>query len=305
MPAAGCYVTNNGVISQIVPGSDDDETVVYVTLDVPAAAQTKITVSECIGPDLVLTQSTSANPVIAGNNLIYTLNITNNGPLPATGVTLTNTLPVSVTFVSTTPGNCDQSGGNVTCQLSNLAANSSAQVQLEVAVDPSARGTLTNLATVAADEYDPKGQNNNSTRATSINTEADLSIVQIALPNPVIAGDDLTYYLTVANNGPSTATGVTLSNTLPANLTFISTNSGGCQTVGQLITCNLGDLLPHTSTAVALQAMVDPATKQPFTNLAAVVGVEPDLEPANNTTQLEVTLTPTYQIYLPVLLNQK
>ena len=58
-----------------------------------------------LGPpaDLALTKAASPDPVLAGNKLTYTLTITNSGPSAATGVTLIDTLPAGVTFVSSTP----------------------------------------------------------------------------------------------------------------------------------------------------------------------------------------------------------
>ncbi len=68
--------------------------------------------------DLSVTKTDSPDPVTVGNNLTYTVTITNNGPGGATGVVLTDTLPVGVTFVSATPsqGSCGEASGVVTCK---------------------------------------------------------------------------------------------------------------------------------------------------------------------------------------------
>ena len=58
-----------------------------------------------------------------------------------------------------------------------------------------------------------------------VTAEADLAIVKSASPNPVIAGNSLTYTLTASNPGPSDATGVTITDTLPAGETYASTGS--------------------------------------------------------------------------------
>lgn len=304
MPRQGCYQTNNGSLTQLVHSDDGRVTVVYVTLDVPATSKMQVKVTPCIGPDLTLTQSVSTNSVIAGNNLTYTLTIANKGPLLATGVTLTNTLPASVTLTSPIPSNCAQVEGKVICHLGNLAQNNSTKVSLQVVIDPSARGNLTNLATVAGFEYDPKAQNNTSIQNTPIKAEANLSISQTALPNPVVAGNNLTYHLTIANNGPSTATGMTLTNSLPTSITFVSASLSNCQKISNKVICKLTDLLPQgSSPGVTIRVTVDKTTNEAFTNLATVVGNEPDPETANNATQQEVTVTDIYQSYLPVLLK--
>ncbi|UCD51684.1 MAG: DUF11 domain-containing protein, partial [Phycisphaerales bacterium] len=52
--------------------------------------------------------------------------------------------------------------------------------------------------------------------------EADLEVVKTTLPDPVDAGTTLTYTVTVTNNGPGNATGVTLTDTLPEGVIFLS-----------------------------------------------------------------------------------
>ena len=82
-------------------------------------------------------------------------------------------------------------------------------------VGASVTGTLTNTATVSGDQADPNLANNTSTVVTTVNSQSDLTILKTASPNPVGAGSNLTYMLTVTNNGPSTATGVTITDPLP------------------------------------------------------------------------------------------
>jgi uncharacterized repeat protein (TIGR01451 family) len=254
---------------------------------------------------LAVVQNVSANPVIAGNNLTYTLTITNNGPSMATGVTLTDTLPASATLISASTSNCNQLAGKVICQLGNLAQNQSAQVSLGVAVDPSARGMFTNTAIVGGNEPDPTVQNDTTTQKTTLTTEANLNITQTALPNPVIAGNNLTFYLTIANNGPSSATGVVLTNTLPTSTTFVSAIPSNCQKIGNKLICNLVGLLPGlTPQNVTVRVAVNSNTKGAFANLAAVAGMEPDPDITNNKAQQGVTISDFHQTYLPILLSQ-
>ncbi len=109
------------------------------------------------------------DPVIVGNNLTYTVTVTNNGPDPATGVTLNDKLPTSVDFVSVLPsGSCSPKGKRtVRCNLGSLADGASAMVTIEVT--PKKVGTITNTASVSAKENDPDTTNNSITVVTTVN----------------------------------------------------------------------------------------------------------------------------------------
>ena len=118
--------------------------------------------------DLSIFKTDSPDPVNPGSNLTYTLSVANNGPGDATGVTVTDTLPAGVTFVSATPsqGTCNQVGGIVTCDLGTL--NSGAAATITIVVIPNTPGTLTNTATAVANESDPDTENNTATAETTV-----------------------------------------------------------------------------------------------------------------------------------------
>ena len=123
----------------------------------------------------------TAEPVTTGGQLTYTLVIQNNGPGSATGATLTDNLPASVTpgAVTTTQGSC---GGTdpISCNLGGIP--SGAQVTVTVSVTPMAPGTITNQASVDANETDPKpGNNSVSTETTVVDV---ISTTPLDLQNP-------------------------------------------------------------------------------------------------------------------------
>ena len=84
--------------------------------------------------DLSVGKADSPDPVTVGSNLTYTITVTNNGPMVATGVTLTDTLPGGVTFVSATPtqGDCAEAGGTIICNLGTLASSETATVTVVI-----------------------------------------------------------------------------------------------------------------------------------------------------------------------------
>jgi uncharacterized delta-60 repeat protein/uncharacterized repeat protein (TIGR01451 family) len=131
---------------------------------------------DAVGADLSITKSGAPNPVVSGNQLTYTLTVTDNGPQDATGVTVTEPLPNSLHFnsVASTQGTCVRStttnpqpkGGTITCSLGNLANGASASIT--IVVTTTTPRTLTNTATVSGNETDPKPSNNGATATTTV-----------------------------------------------------------------------------------------------------------------------------------------
>ena len=137
----------------------------------------------CVGEaDLAITKSDSPDPVIAGNDLTYTVTVTNNGPDAATSVSVTDNLPSETTFVScssTGGGVCGGSGNNRTVTFASLASGQSETITFVTSVDCSlADGTLiNNTATVSSITPDPDTTNNSATATTTASN-----------PAPVITG---------------------------------------------------------------------------------------------------------------------
>jgi len=182
--------------------------------------------------DLSLSKSANAAVAVAGGQLTYTLTITNGGPSLATGVRVTDTLPVSTSFSSATPsiGSCGESGGEVVCDLGGQAADAVAHIIVVVNVDLNASGTLENSATAGSSTFDGNGANDNALVTTPVTTLADLRLSKTANALTAVAGGQLTYTLTITNDGPSVATAVRVTDTLPLSTSFASAtpSTGSC-----------------------------------------------------------------------------
>jgi uncharacterized repeat protein (TIGR01451 family) len=124
--------------------------------------------------DLSITKTGMPNPVVAGQKETYTITVTNNGPLTATGVvahdawSAASGIKGGIAFKSatTTQGSCTQSGSGISCNLGSLANGVSATITL--VLQPRSKGTLSDTATVSGNEYDPNTANNSSTVLTTV-----------------------------------------------------------------------------------------------------------------------------------------
>ncbi|MEM1181382.1 MAG: DUF11 domain-containing protein, partial [Acidobacteriota bacterium] len=228
--------------------------------------------------DLSIAKADSADPVTAGETFTYTLTVTNLGPSDSTGSTVTDVLPAGLSFASSS--DCTEAAGTVTCAIGNLAPSGSESVSFTVTVDPTQTAALSNTASVAADETDPTSSNDSATESTAVGTATDLSIAKADSADPVSGGDDLTYTLTVTNLGPSDSTGSTVTDVLPAGVSFAS--SSDCTEAAGTVTCAIGALAPSGSDSVSFTVTVDPAQTAALSNTASVAANESDPTSSND-----------------------
>lgn len=222
--------------------------------------------------DLSLTKVDSPDPVIAGNNLTYTLTVHNAGPDAASGIVVKDTLPSQVSYVTSSGAPCTEAPvGTITCNLDDLPNGGTESFQIQVlvkanTVSNSAPGiAIVNNATVSSTEtIDPNPADNSATASTIVNDSADLAVTK-SCDAGVLAGQTGTCTIYVDNNGPSDARGVQLSDSFLSTGFFMVTAatpspSGTCTKPAGLITagtvsCNLG-VIPAATTTVPGRATV-------------------------------------------------
>ena len=132
--------------------------------------------------------------------------------------------------------------------------------------------------------------------------DVDLAITKNASIDPVIAGNPLTYTLSVSNLGPSLATGVTITDTLPGGVTF-TTASAGCSynnTTGRVI-CSLGDVDVGAEVSRTVEVLVNPSAPGSIENRAQVASGDTDTNTANNLAVLTTNVTTSADLILSVL----
>jgi uncharacterized repeat protein (TIGR01451 family) len=244
--------------------------------------------------DLSVIKSDSPDPVIAGQDLTFTITAANGGPDNATGIVVKDILPPGVTFKSATPGQGSYNSTTNEWTVGSLVANTSATLTLVVTVNSSTLpGTITNTATVSGLVYDPVGTNNTAATDTGVITSADLVIAKADSPDPVIAGTDLSYTITVTNNGPSDAVAVVVTDTLPAGVTYKSDNTHGKGTYNSVTNIWSGfGLIVGTSATLDLVVTVNSSTPSgTLVNSAVVSAQTNDPNTTNNSVQTSTGVT--------------
>ncbi len=239
--------------------------------------------------DLSVVKTSREQSVTVGQTITYDIAVSNLSGVAASGVIVTDVLPSNVSFVSAVPtqGACARNGATVTCNLGTLAANGTQSIVLQV--QATVEGQVSNSAIIRSNATDQMQENNSSTDVidvTSVNqgNNVDLSITKTASPAPVIVGQTLTYTIVVSNNGTATATGVVVTDALPAGVTPVSeeiTPAGTCSRNDMTVTCSIDTLAPGASSTITIHVV--PTQTGSIFNTATVAGNEPENNTANNT----------------------
>ncbi|MCC9071586.1 DUF11 domain-containing protein [Flavobacterium sp. F-65] len=240
--------------------------------------------TESCNADLkIIKVSSNATPNV-GSNVTFTITASNAGPSDATGVSVSDVLPAGYTFVSATPSTGTWSAPNWT--IGNLANGGSATLAIVATVN--ATGSYSNTATITGTEPDPTPGDNTSTTVPTPKPQSNLAVVKTvnnATPN---VGSNVTFTITASNAGPSDATGVSVSDVLPAGYTFVSaTPSTGTWSAPNW---TIGNLANGGSATLAIVATVN-ATGS-YSNTATITGTEPDPTPGDNTSTTVPTPKP-------------
>ena len=222
-------------------GSVSDSATVSSSFDTNATNNTNsLTTTIVAQADLAITKS-GPTGVTAGQNIVYTIVVTNNGPSAATGVQVSDPQPANLTFVSNS-GACT---GAYPCNLGTLTSGQSVTITSTYSTSPTFSGNVTNVATVSETTADPNNSNNSISFTTNVGAQSDLSITKTG-PPATNTGQNVVYTIIVNNAGPSPVTNAVVADPTPVGLAFQS-NSGAC--TGQF-PCNLGPLASGQSVTI-------------------------------------------------------
>jgi uncharacterized repeat protein (TIGR01451 family) len=248
--------------------------------------------------DLSITKTDGQTTYVPGQPVTYTIVASNAGPDPVVGAAVADTFPADLTGVSWTctasvGSSCTSPAGtgNIATTVSLLNAGTATFTASGVA-SIAAAGSISNTATVAAPAgvTDPAPGNNSATDIDTRTSVADLSITKDDGSTFYRPGQTLTYTIVVSNAGPDTATGATVTDTFPANLTGVAwtcTASAGSSCAAPSGTGNINTtvtLLMSGSATFTVTATAALTATGSIANTADVAapGGQVDPNPANN-----------------------
>ena len=238
--------------------------------------------------DLSVTKVGPAS-VVLGGPITYTITVANAGPSDAAGVTVADPTPAGLTFVSNA-GDCTTA---FPCALGVVPAGATRTITATFSVPVGYAGAspIVNVAEVSATTPDPDAADNTATAETSLNAEADVEVTKVVAASDVLVGDEIVITINALNHGPNPATGIEITESLPAGFDFVSASPSqgtydpatGAWSVGSLGVGQPAHLV-LTATVTAPGAI---------TNLAVKTGQnEPDPVVGNDSAAARTTATP-------------
>ena len=231
-----------------------------------------------VQPVLALTKSGPATALLNAN-FDYTITVTNNGDGAATGATVVDTLPAGLTYVSSDPAGA-ASGSTVTWNVGDLAPDASETITLTVR--GTAGGAKVNVATASSggNSFQPEA------RATTTILVPDITVEKTGRP-AMFVGNQVTYTLTAGNSGDAALTGVTITDTIPTGMSYVTSSPAGTlSNDGAQVTWSVGSLAVNAETSVTVTLQGDQVTT--VTNTAGASSTEG----ATDSTTLDISILP-------------
>ncbi|MBB2149313.1 T9SS type B sorting domain-containing protein [Pedobacter gandavensis] len=297
-PAYQGNLTNTAVATPSEPGT------------VPVNASTTSIISKT--PVLAIAKN-GPGTIAAGQEIIYTLSISNTGKANADNATITDAIPANITGVSwqAVANGAASVVSGATGNTNNLAINANVPagagntilVTIKGTVSPSATAALVNKATITPSE--PGTVPASSTVTTNMTSISSVSLIKTG-PSQISAGQSVTYTLLAGNNGPSDARSLQIADAVPAGLTgvtwSVATQGTAAVTTGATGTGNQVQVTGDIPAGAANQILVTITGKVPasaavgtLTNVAIATPSEPG-NPSVNSNTVTTTVDHTVNI---------
>jgi len=201
----------DGDIDNTATADCDQLSAITASASVPITQNTAFTLTKV---------ATEASVDAAGDVIHYTITVDNSGDMTLTNISINDLLLGALTGLTGDANSDSKLDVNETWTYTGTYT----VLQSDIDNNGGGDGDIDNSVTVDFAETDPP---QTASASVPIVVFTDLAITKMDNPDPVDVDTNLTYYITVTNNGPGVASGITVNEFLPAGVTFISDNTGG------------------------------------------------------------------------------
>ncbi|HXH77400.1 hypothetical protein [Nocardioides sp.] len=258
--------------------------------------------------DVSIDKTMSPLQPVPGQDVTYTLVVTNTGPSLARAVSVADQVPDALTGVTATtgatPNPCTVGTDNaVACDLGDVSEGSPVTVTITGRLLADHTGDLANTATVSSETADDDTSDNSDSAIGTAAPAADVSATKTMSPAAPVPGEDVTYTVVVTNSGPSVARNVVVRDDVADDLTGLTATTGATPNpctieAGNDVTCRLGDLSvagSGSSVVVTLRGRLSAAFTGTLQNTASVSSPT-DSTDGNNLASASGTAAPTADV---------
>ncbi len=233
-------------------------------------------------PDVTVTKTADEGPFSAGDEIGFTVTISNIGAGTAYTAFAADPLPGSGWSIESQDGGWTLVGDMLEFGPQDLIAGASSSVHVVRDTTAEDCGLVENTVQVTAGNEPVAAQGNNSANDSLTVNCPDVTVTKTAETTPVNAGDEIAFAIEVENLGPGVAYGVTLSDTLPGGFTW-SEDSDDCEIAAGVLSCDFGDLAAGETRTVTVSASTDAEDCATIPNTATVAATnEPSSATGNN-----------------------
>ena len=246
--------------------------------------------------DLSIMKSVNVSSANYGDLVKWTLVISNNGPSPATGVYVVDTLPRGFEYVSSNLPRGSYSNGKIT--VGNLDVGE--VLTYDIITRVNVTGTFVNVANITGNEYDYDLSNNEANKSILIKPASDLEVSKVVNDSQPNYEKSITWTITVKNNGPDTATNVKVVDMLPESLIWQNDDGRGKYN-HETGVWNIGNLANGASITLHVVCKVNKTGS--ITNDVNVTADEYDYNPKNNQDNETIDVPPAADLEVSKSVN--
>ncbi|MEM7533324.1 MAG: CARDB domain-containing protein [Chloroflexota bacterium] len=264
---------------------------------------TAVNVVEIAYYDVRVVKQWQRGAVTSGNNVLYRVVVYSDGNTPARNVSVVDTLPAEMSLLShSSPYAHTVTGDQVNWTIDRVSASTEAVIDYYVHVDEAITESITLTNTVQASMPLPETDDSDNQAQVGrqlVTGNADLAVEKRLDAGSVLRGENLTYRLRYTNNSDTAALNVVMTDTLPADLTYVSSTGGPAPLVNQnQLVWQLGSVAgqgqPNDAGIFYVTARVnaDAAIGAVLTNTVSIQASNEEQTANNAVSDLQVVVTP-------------